>query len=260
MVFLTSQPLWVLGALVVLATLAAMAGSAVMRRHVGLERLSANNEVAGFKFATLGVLYAVLLAFGVVVVWERFNDAENAVAQEASAAAAIYGLAQGIGTGPGEAVRTRLSEYLEAAVADDWPAMAQGRLSPAGTRALDDLYATLVNVRPGDIREATILTEILRQLDALTQARRDRLVMASGTVPGVIWLVLFGGAVLTVGFTFFFGTRNVWAQATMTGALALLIFASLFVVVAIDRPFVGSVEVMPEPLAAVLADFTKAPP
>ena len=84
--------------------------------------------------------------------------------------------------------------------------------------------------------------------------------MASGTVPGVIWFVLFGGAVLTVCFTFFFGTENLLAQAVMTGALSVLIFSAPFVVVAIDRPFAGSVKVTPDPLAVVLADFTKAPP
>ena len=31
-----------------------------------------HNEVAGFIFATVGVVYAVLLAFVVIVVWEQF--------------------------------------------------------------------------------------------------------------------------------------------------------------------------------------------
>ena len=111
MIFLTSQPLWVLGILVVLATLLSMAGPVFVRRHVGLARLSTNNEVAGFKFATLGVLYAVLLAFVVIVVWEKFNEAENAVAQEAGAAATVYRLAEGVGGVPG-AIAGVLGAYL----------------------------------------------------------------------------------------------------------------------------------------------------
>ncbi|MGO9786410.1 MAG: DUF4239 domain-containing protein [Stellaceae bacterium] len=260
MIFLTSQPLWFLGILVALATLLAMAGPAVVRRYVGLNRLATNNEVAGFKFATLGVLYAVLLAFVVIVVWEKFNDAENAVAQEAGAAATIYRLADGIGGAPGAALHGRLSDYAAIAIAQDWPAMEQGRLSPAGNRALDNLYAAVLAVQPGDRREAGLQTEILHQLGVLTQARRDRLVMASGAVPDVIWFVLFGGALLTVGFTFFFGARNLRAQVAMTGMLAAMIFSTLFVVVAIDRPFAGSVKVTPDALAYVLADFGKAKP
>ncbi|MBV8523964.1 MAG: hypothetical protein JOY71_17885 [Acetobacteraceae bacterium] len=76
---------------VVLPTILAMAGPVLVRRRVNLNKLSANNEVAGFKFATVGVLYAVLLGFAVIIVWERFSDAEKAVAEEAGAAATIIG-------------------------------------------------------------------------------------------------------------------------------------------------------------------------
>jgi hypothetical protein len=51
---------------------AAMCGP-ILRRRVGLERLATNNEIAGFKFATVGVIYAVLLAFAVIVVCEKFT-------------------------------------------------------------------------------------------------------------------------------------------------------------------------------------------
>ena len=69
--FLTSLPLWLSAViLIVPTTLLAMAGPFIVRRYVELNQLRTNNEVAGFKFATVGVLYAVLLAFTVVVVWE----------------------------------------------------------------------------------------------------------------------------------------------------------------------------------------------
>ena len=77
-------------------------------------------------------------------------------------------------------------------------------------------------------------------------------------MPGILWAVLFVGAVLTIGFTFFFGAENLRAQALMTGALSLLIFSGLLIIVAIDRPFAGTVRVQPEALADVLADFGEA--
>ena len=80
--FLATQQLWISALLlVVLTTLAAIAGAVLVRRLVPLDRLRSNNEVAGFTFATVGVLYAVLLAFATVVVWEKFSNAENIVAQ-----------------------------------------------------------------------------------------------------------------------------------------------------------------------------------
>jgi Protein of unknown function (DUF4239) len=88
-----------------------------------LERLATNNEVAGFEFAAVAVLYAVLLAFAVIVVWERFSDAESNVAKGAGAAATIYRLSQGISGEPGIALRAELTNYLKVTISDDWPAM-----------------------------------------------------------------------------------------------------------------------------------------
>lgn len=74
-------------------------------------------------------------------------------------------------------------------------------------------------------------------------------------VPDVVWLVLFCGAVLTVGFTFFFGAADLRAQTAMTGVLAVLVFAALFAVVEIDHPFTGPSYVHSAPLKDVFNKF-----
>jgi hypothetical protein len=54
---------------------------------------------------------------------------------------------------------------------------------------------------------------------------------------------------------FFFGTRNLRVQILMTGLLALVVFSELWTVIAIERPFTGTVKVEPTALSNVLADF-----
>jgi uncharacterized protein DUF4239 len=232
-----------------------MAGTYLVRRRVGLARLRTNNEVAGFKFASVGVLYAVLLAFAVIVVWEKYSDAEDLVAREAGAAASLYRLVNGIEGEPGAAVRKQLTAYLESAIARDWPAMEKGKPSAETTHALDALYAAALTYKPADFRAAMLMQETLRQIDNLTEARRGRVVKSAGAVPPVLWPVLVAGAILTVGFTFFFGTENIRAQSIMTGALALLIFSGLLVIVTIEHPFSGTVKVEPEGLIVVLREL-----
>jgi hypothetical protein len=259
---LTTLPLWLSGILVIgVPALLAMFGPILLRRRIGLERLSRNNEVAGFKFATVGVLYAVLLAFAVIVVWEKYSDAESHVAEEAGAAATIYRLSDGIAGEAGAQLRDSMNTYLKAAIADDWRAMEQHRASPVATHALDAIYKGMLTYHPADQRGAVLLAEVLHQLNLVTQARRARLVAAAGSVPGILWFVLFSGAVITVGFTFFFATENVRAQAVMTGALSILIFSGLLIIIAVDHPFAGTVKVTPEALAAVLEQLgSGAPP
>ncbi|MBF9234793.1 bestrophin-like domain [Microvirga alba] len=254
MAFLTIQPLWVSGTVLIAATLLAMAATVLVRRRVASERVRINNEVAGFTFATIGVLYAVLLAFAVIIVWEKFSTADTVAVQEAGAVATLYRLANGIGGDPGAALDESLTRYGKTAIAEDWPAMERGRSSETVTRALNVTYAALLTFTPTDGRGTALLTEALRQLDRLTESRRTRLVLASGAVPGVLWFVLLGGAVLTIGFTLFFGTESTRAHAMMTGSLAFLIFSALLVIVVIDRPFTGPVKVQPDALAIVLQD------
>ncbi len=261
MLFLTTLPLWISGLLLLVpTTIIAMAGPIVVRRYVTVDHLRLNNEVAGFKFATVGVLYAVLLAFAIIVVWEKFNDADNNAAQEAGAAANIYRLSEGIEAGPQAALRNALTGYLKAAIDKDWPAMERGKGDATVTRALNSVYAAVLAIHPDDSRGAVLLAEILRQLDLVTQARRSRLVMASGAVPGIVWTVLLTGAALTVGFTFFFGTTNKRAQSMMAGVLSILIYSGLLIIVAIDHPFAGTVKVQPEAIAAVVQEFGGARP
>ncbi len=251
--FLTSLPVWLSGLLLVgLTTVLAMIGPKLVRRYVTLEELSANNEVAGFKFAVVGVLYAVLLAFAIIVVWEKFNDAESTVAREAGAVATIYRLSYGIGDQPGSTLRTALNKYLKTTVSEDWPAMGRGGESDSARQSLDAVYAALL---PFVQQQSALMTEVLHQLDIVTQERRARIVAAEGTVPGILWPVLFWGAALTIGFTYFFGTQNLRAQTLMTGLLSILIFSGLLIIIVIDKPFAGVVKVQPDALAKVLAEF-----
>jgi cytochrome bd-type quinol oxidase subunit 1 len=258
---LTSQPLWLSGTLLIgVTTLVAMAGPVIIRRCVPLEQLRLNNEVAGFKFATVGVLYAVLLAFAVIIVWEKFSEAEDAATREAGAVATLFRLADGLGAEAGHPLRTALTTYAEVTIAQDWPAMEEGTGSVTATRALDATYASLLRFAPKDERGTVMMSEALNQLDQVTQARRLRHILAPGSMPGVLWFVLSVGAVATIGFTLFFGTENLRIQAIMTGILTFLICSALLVIIATDQPFTGTVKVQPEAMAAVLEDFARKEP
>ena len=78
-------------------------------------------------------------------------------------------------------------------------------------------------------------------------------------VPDVIWIALFMGALLTVGFTLFFGSENLLAQVSMTGVLSLLVTLGRVVIISVDHPFTGPVYIHPDALATVLEEFGKPP-
>jgi hypothetical protein len=251
------RPLWLsILLLVIVPSLIAAGGPWVVRRFFPVEAIAANNEVAGFKFATIGVVYAVLLGLAVISVWERFSEADSAATEEAAALASIERLADGLAPADGVQLRNALTRYANAVIDDEWPAMARsgGRGETTHT-ALQDLYRVVLGLGAPDQRSAVLLGAIVTQLDIVTDSRRERLDAAEGILPGVIWLVLFVGAVVVLGFTFFFGLDSVAVQMLMTGMLALLIFLALFVALAIDHPFAGATGVQPDAMQRVLRDF-----
>ena len=256
--FLTTQPIWVCGGIIVgLGTLLSVLGTVLVRRYADVKRLTPDKEIAGFKFGTIGVLYAVLLAFAIIVVWEKYSDTELRVVQEAGAAENIYRLSQGLSDSARVAVLRSLAKYLKTAINVDWSTMEQGTTGTRGTRgatrqALDAVYAALVSSSgQGD---STVVSEMFRQVDLITQSRRARLVLSEGAVPKVLWPILLGGAAITIGFTFFFVTQRLLTQVLMTALLAILILSELLIIVSIDRPFSGAVKIGPNALAAVLTD------
>ena len=205
MQFLTTNSLLIAAVVLLIpTTILAMGGPVIVRRYVPLDRLKSNNQVAGFKFATVGVIYAVLLAFAIFLVWGRFNQAANEVANEASAAATVLRLTDDLGAPHSAAVRKATIDYLKEAVAKDWPAMDRGTSSPDVTMALSEIYNAALKEHTSNVSEAVVVAAILRTVDRISEMRRQRLVVANGVVPGIIWTVLFVGAFVTIGFTFLF--------------------------------------------------------
>jgi hypothetical protein len=252
---LSAMPLWQSGLLTVgLGTLFGMLGPALLRRYLGIDRLKINNEVAGFKFAVVGVIYAVILGFATVVTWEKFRDAEAAVQQEAGGIIALDRLAGGLEEPAQDQIRALLITYSHQAIDDDWVAMSKGNYSHKVTQTLDDIYGAVIVHAAHTGGEPAIVPEMLYQLDQVTQARRARLSDAAGIIPDVIWLFLVGGAVVTVLFTFFFGSSSLIAQILMNGLLSGLVFVALWVIAEINFPFTGPVHVTPQPFTAFLED------
>lgn len=253
---IAGAPLWLSALiLVIVPTGLAVLGPAVVRRLLPKDDVGANNEVAGFKFATLGVVYAVILGLAVISVWEKFAEADSAATREAAAVAALFRLSTGLDQIEGDRFRAAIDTYGTAAIAQDWPAMQDGSESRETLAAMDALYAAAFTFDASTPRGAAVLAATLDELDLLTDARRERLGLAEGVVPAILWFALFVGAAMTIGFTFFFGLPNLGTQMLMTGMLAVVIFLSLFVAAAIDHPFTGSISVRPNALQQVLDDY-----
>ncbi|HEX5700136.1 MAG TPA: hypothetical protein VFX77_05770, partial [Rubrobacter sp.] len=204
----------VYGVLVIGAVcLTALAGLELVQRLVPADSRRPHNDVAGFIYAALGVIYAVLMALVVIAVWEEFQTAAEIVEQEANASAEIFWLAYRLPESEGAHLQELVRSYAEEVVHTGWPLMEQGEVplmtqvqeTPAGWTLIDDIRANLQEIEPRTPADEQLYAEGLDQVQRLADARRLRLVAAEEGVPGVLWAVLIFGGMAAVGFTYLFG-------------------------------------------------------
>ena len=105
-----------------------------------------------------------------------------------------------------------------------------------------------------DVREAVLARRGLRE-DSGANGRRERLLASHDPIPPALWIVLIGGAMITIGFTYLFGLENINAHSVMVALLTVLIVSILFLIKAIDLPFTGDPHVTPEAFELVLEEF-----
>jgi hypothetical protein len=210
-----------------------------------------HNDVAGFIYAALGVIYAVILALVVIAVWEEYRAASETVEQEANAAADIFWLADRLPEPRGTHVQELIRSYAEEVVHREWPLMEQGqtplmtqqRGTPAGWTIIDDIRQNIQNFELRTQAEEQLYAEGLDQVDSLSDARRMRLVAAEEGIPGVLWAVLIFGGIAAIGFTYLFGLESTWAHRLMVATLAAVIGLVLFTVGALEYPFSGGARI-----------------
>jgi hypothetical protein len=243
--------------------LVALGGLELVQRLVPATSRQPYNDVAGFIYAALGVIYAVLLALVVIAVWEEYQAASETVEQEANALAEIFWLAHRLPEPEGSHLQELAHSYAEEVSHTEWPLMEQGQAplmtqtqgTPAGWTLIDEIRANLQQFQPRTPADEQLYAEGLDQIQRLADARRMRLVAAEEGVPGVLWAVLIFGGVAAVGFTYLFGMENTWAHRLMVLTLAAVIGLVLFTIGALEHPFSGGARIGTGAFELVLERF-----
>jgi len=217
---------------------------AFIQQRLRSEMLRRHNDVAGFLFSAVGVLYAVVLGFVVVVVWQKYDDSVSNVENEVDAVGNLYHVVDAYPPAIRDRIRSGLVDYSKTVARLEWPAMERGEEIPAlGSQQLENVTYAVDTFGPTNLKEFAAQQAAMAAEQRLFDARRSRLIEAVPAVPSVLWFALVVGALAMVAFCFIFGVENRPAQLMMTAILVGLI-GILFVVIAeFSTPFKGSVRI-----------------
>lgn len=239
---------WQLGLIIVGGfVLLGLAGLAVVRRLLPNLQEAAENEVAGVILGVLAAIYGIVLAFVIVSLFEDFRKAGSDVRTEATALSKVYRDSQAFAPAGARRVRTAVGSYIYIVQRDEWPAMAHGRESEGAWRALASIYSALRSYTPVTDSQKIWYTETVARVDDLTGARRERLNDNEESLPLTFEVLLVGGAVLLLLFTFFFSVRSARMHAVLVMAVAALLGFNLLLALVLDFPFSGKVVVSSQP-------------
>ncbi|MFA4982426.1 MAG: DUF4239 domain-containing protein [Candidatus Omnitrophota bacterium] len=238
------MPSLLLGVIIISASIIlSVSALLAVRRRVPHHRMKPHNDIAGPMFETMGVAYAVLLAFIVVVVWQNFDKARANVEREANCVTDMVRDSQSFSQGSRQHIQGLIRQYAELVSGEEWAAMAKGRASARVSGVLNKMWDFYGSYEPATISERIFFEESVRHLDEVGELRRMRLFDAKSGLHPVLWFVLITGGVSIMLFALFFGAENLRSQVLMIALLSVSISLILFLILVFDYPFSGDVSV-----------------
>jgi hypothetical protein len=227
--------------------------------YFAVTRLAVNDRARAFKglspgmLPPLGIIFGLLVGFIAAQVWSDFEKAKLAVVTEASALRAVVLLAAKFPTEQESRLRTLVSEHIEEAANQEWPAMARQRASFAAlpVKLIEALDGALA-LTPVDEGQRLAQREMVDALQTALDARRQRIIISQSTVSSVKWAGL-----LLQGLCALVAIAMVHSDNRTTCAIALTVFAtgiamSILLIGCYSRPFTGEISVGPELLKQVI--------
>lgn len=241
--FLFDTPVVIAAPVIILAMCAfGLAGLLLVRRRVlprwriGVE----DSEFSGSMVQAVMVFYGLALAMIAVGAFNTYSDVSKVITTEAAELGAMY---RDASTYP-EPTRTQLQQalrdYARYVIDEAWPAQRKGEVARRGIEMLNRVQTTLAAFEPETEGQKILHAEAMRAFNELLEARSLRIDAVVGTgLPGVMWVIVLVGAMISLSASFFFRVEDVRLHATLVTLLATFIGLVIFMTFAFDRPFRG---------------------
>jgi hypothetical protein len=254
MYWIYDLPNWLFGALSVLAfCVFGIAGLALTRRwapslhHATLS----HNDIVGYYFGAITVLYGITLGLLMVGVWSTFTETEEKVDREAATLAALYLDVSHYPAPNRELLQDDLRDYARQVIDTAWPQQRRGMIPKGNVTIVAVLAYDLATFEPATEQQKVLHEESYHQFSELVQCRRSRILGVTAGLSGAMWALVLVGAVINIAVTWCFHLHNQKMHFWMTALTSSLLGLMIFLLAAMDHPYLGRLSVSPEPFRLV---------
>ena len=133
--------------IIFVSSILSVLGLWLRRRYFPLQ--DENEAVAGY-FAVVGVVYGVISAFVIFLVWADFEEARRNVNREAHQSVDLYLMTRGLPPPFPQKMRDRLQDYTKKVAEIEWDLMAEGKTDPRSDEAYRALWKSFEEVQMSD--------------------------------------------------------------------------------------------------------------
>jgi hypothetical protein len=198
-----------------------------------------------------------VVAFTAAQIWNDNERAEAAVNREAGALRTAIVLSSEFAAEPGDRLRRLIRQHIRETVDEEWPMMvhqsATLRFTP---HFLPDALQLTLGLTPDSDGQRVAQREITAAIGNALDARLQRIIISRSQVNPVKWACLILQAVCALVAIAMVHSDDCLAAALMMTIFAAGIGASVLLIAAHDRPFVGDIAVGPGPLLEVMPERT----
>ena len=252
-VFLYFQPVAVLFIGLICLGMAVAVGGLFLARPLA-RRLKSTPDDHGFVgsfIEAMGALYGLLLGLVAVAVWSDYKAAEELISREGAAVAAFYNDVSGLREPARSELRALTRDYTNYTIDVAWPAQRIGQNPMQSNDYIRTIRNVLHRYEPTSIGQTTLHAEALHKFNDLVECRRRRVETITQALPGEVWCVITLGALAALALTWLLTSANTALHVVLEALLGTFLGLSFFVILAFDRPLIGSTSVDPKPFELV---------
>jgi len=202
---------------------------------------------------SLGIIFGLFVAFTAAQVWNDNDRASAAISREASALRSILVFGATFAGEPDNQLRSLVRDYVQQTAKVEWPMMAhQTARINATPKPMADALQLVLSLPATAAGQQTAQHEIVSAIQTVLDARRQRIIVSLAQVNFVKWACLYLQAVCALLVMAMVHCDDRRASLIALGLFATGVAASVLLIAAHDRPFVGQISVKPDLLLQIM--------
>jgi hypothetical protein len=240
--------------IIVIFVVYSVIGLLLVQKYSSRSMLKDHNDLTAGLVPTVGIVFAVLIGFLVVNLWQSYDYAIKTTQTEAGLLSDLWRQAIGYPESFRNQIRWEIEEYITTVIEVEWPILQKGgQASSLAWVQIEKIEEQIITFCPKNQVETQTEQLQLSTIKAVIDTRRTRLYGAVSGFTGPVWFVITASALLTIASTWFFGSSYFLPHLIGVILLGISVGLLVYLAITVSNPFRGKSGISPKYFKAVLA-------